>query len=113
MNQKREGYCECCERLGLDISEHHLIPKTTHKNKRIQKMFSRDEMVHRKSDVCQPCHKAFHTFFTEKELALRYNTLEKLNAHPAVQKHLKWVKKQKPGFRMTGKRMGQKVKQYA
>jgi len=111
MNEMREGDCECCERFALDISEHHLIPKTTHKNKKIKKLFTKEER-NKKINVCQPCHKAFHTFFTEKELATDYNTLDKLKENGAIQKHIEWVKKQKSGYRMKGKRMNQKEKQY-
>ena len=111
MNGTREGKCECCDRHAFDISGHHLIPKTKHKNKRIKRLFTKDER-NKKVDVCQPCHKAFHTFFTEKELAINYNTLDKLKANESIQKHIEWVKKQKSGYRMKGKRMNQQEKQY-
>jgi hypothetical protein len=75
-------------------------------------MFSLDEMRTRKADLCQPCNKAVHTFFKEKELALEYNTIETLRQNPAIQKHIQWVRKQKPDHRMKGKRMGQKEKQW-
>ena len=112
INKTKEGYCELCDRFAITLSEHHLIPRTTHKNKRVRRMFSRDEMRSRKTDFCQPCHKAVHTFFTEKELALEYNTVESLKAHPALQKHIIWVRKQKVDSRMKGKRMNQKEKQW-
>ena len=106
-----EGKCECCGRMALDISEHHLVPKSTHKNKKVKKNYTKEER-NKKINVCQPCHKAFHTFFTEKELAFYHNTLEKLLSYPAIQKHIGWVRKQKSGHRMKGKRMNQKEKQY-
>jgi len=101
---RREGYCKCCDRFDTDISEHHLIPRTTHGNKRIKKMFTREEMTHRRVDVCQPCHKTFHMLFTEKELALEYNTLESLKACPEVVRHIGWVKKQRAGLHLKGSR---------
>jgi hypothetical protein len=75
-------------------------------------MFTKEEMSGRKGNFCQPCHKASHTFFTEKELALYYNTVEALRAVPVIWKHIEWVRKQKPDSRMKGKRMGQKEKQW-
>lgn len=104
MSVKRSGYCKCCDRFDTDISGHHLIPKSTHGNKRIGKMFTREEMTHRRVDVCQPCHKTFHMLFIEKVLALEYNTLELLMACPEVVKHIEWVKKQRPGFHLKGLR---------
>lgn len=112
MNATYEGHCELCDRYATTLSEHHLIPRTTHGNKRVAKMFTREEMTGRKADCCQPCHKATHTFFTEKELALNYSTIAALKTVPAIQKHIEWVRKQKPDFRMKGKRMGQKEKQW-
>jgi hypothetical protein len=111
MNATTEGYCKLCNRFATTLSEHHMIPRTTHRNKRVEKMFSKDEMNH-KEDFCQPCHKAVHTFFSEKELALEHNTVEKLRQSSAVQNHIRWVRKQRPDLRMKGKRMGQKEKQW-
>jgi len=104
--------CECCERNDVGLSKHHLIPRTTHKNKRIKKLFPTKEERNETTYVCILCHKAFHDFFKEKELALDYNTLEKLKNHPAIQKHIKWVKKQQPGSEVKGKIMNRKNKQY-
>ena len=50
--------CECCEREGVELSEHHLVPKTTHKNKRIKKMFPTNVERNKKAYVCPLCHKA-------------------------------------------------------
>ena len=111
-NQTRDGTCELCDRFAMTLSEHHLIPRSTHHNRRIKRMFTAEQMRMRKADMCQPCNKAVHTFFSEKELALEYNTIPALRTHPAIQKHILWVRKQKPDYRMKGKRMGQKEKQW-
>ena len=112
MSNRRHGTCECCERFDHDISEHHLIPRTTHRNKRVRRMFSLEEMRARKADVCQPCHKAVHLFWTEKQLALDVNTLDAIRSDPRMQKHIEWAAKQRPGLRMKGSRKGQKTKRY-
>lgn len=96
MNKVREGVCELCGRLATTLSEHHLIPRTTHRNRRVSRMFSAEEMRSRKADMCQPCTKAVHTFFANKELALEYNTLEALRAHPKIAAHIQWVRRQRP-----------------
>jgi hypothetical protein len=96
----------------LDVSEHHLIPRTTHRNKRVRAKFSVEEMKQRKVDSCQPCHKAVHTFWTEKELALEVNTVEKIKADPRMQVHIRWVRKQRPGHHMKGRRKHQKTKRF-
>jgi predicted RNA-binding protein len=42
--------------------------------------------------LCKPCHKQIHELITEKDMALRFNTIEDLKAHPAVAKWIEWVK---------------------
>nr|WP_225986604.1 HNH endonuclease [Rufibacter sp. LB8] len=42
--------------------------------------------------LCQPCHSTIHLTFTNKELAVLYNTLEKLRQAEDLQKYLLWVK---------------------
>jgi hypothetical protein len=50
--------------------------------------------------LCQPCHSQLHALFTEKELERDWNTIEKLNTHPAVQKYVAWVQKRNVGTRL-------------
>lgn len=89
-----EGNCELCERL-LELDEHHLIPRTNHKNKWFRKMFTVEEMKNRKIWTCCDCHSAMHRFIPdEKELGKHYNTKELLLAHPEIIKFIEWVKRQ-------------------
>jgi len=98
-NRERVGTCKLCGRECSDVTEHHLIPRTTHKMKRFKKMHTREAMINTVT-MCQPCHRAMHQFFSEKELAAKYYTIEKLLANEKIAKHVNWVKKQKPDFRM-------------
>lgn len=101
-NKEYQGDCELCGRFATTLSEHHLIPRTTHTNSRVKKMFSREEMTSRTADFCHPCHKAAHAFFSNKTLALERNTIELLRAHAGIQTHIEWVRKQHPGFKSRG-----------
>jgi len=101
-NYEYEGNCDLCGRFATTLSEHHLIPRTTHSNSRVRKMFSREEMATRKSDFCHPCHHACHAFFSNKTLALERNTVSLLREHPLVRGHIKWVRGQKPEFKSRG-----------
>lgn len=75
--------CELCRRHGVSkITEHHLIPR---------------EEGGAKLDVawlCPDCHKQIHALYTNKELAIRLNTLEKLCADEKISKYLKYIRKQ-------------------
>lgn len=89
-----EKSCALCE-SRQQITFHHLIPKTCHKNKWFKKKFSRDQMNLMGIDVCRPCHSFLHKQFTEKELGRNLYSLQKILEHKTVLKHIVWAKKQK------------------
>jgi len=86
------GVCALCERERNDITAHHLIPRTLHKNKRVREHFLITSL-RETAPLCKPCHKQIHEFFTEKMLGWHYNTIDALKAHPEVQKWIAWVSK--------------------
>ena len=55
-------------------------------------------MVHQTVGLCRPCHKQIHVLFTEKELEREWNSLDKLRAHPELQKFLEWIRRRPRGF---------------
>jgi hypothetical protein len=73
--------CELCGRKILEChkSEHHLNPVSQggRNGKRI--------IVH------ELCHRQIHALFTDFELSLYYNTVEKLKEAEKIQKFLRWV----------------------
>ena len=90
-----EGICELCGREEVTTS-HHLIPKQVHSKNWCKKKFSRDEMKNRRADLCaDDCHPTVHKFFTHKELARNYNTVELLLTNEKIQNYVAWVQKQK------------------
>lgn len=104
-NRERIDVCSLCLREASDVTHHHLIPKTTHKTKRFKKQHT-VEAMHTTVPLCQPCHRACHQFFTEKELASSYYTVELLLSDEKMLNHVSWVKKQKPGLRMKKSHKG-------
>jgi hypothetical protein len=91
MNQAKG--CELCKREVSFLTQHHLIPRTTHKRKKRREGFTQEEL-NRVIWICAPCHKNIHAVLTEKELAEEFNSLEKLLGFPAVAKFTAWVGKQ-------------------
>ena len=78
-----------------DLTFHHLIPQTCHKNKWFKKNFTREEM-HAGIDICRDCHSAIHKYIpNEKKLGRDYNTIEKLMAHTALANYVEWLSKQR------------------
>jgi hypothetical protein len=91
--------CELCGRTIASLTQHHLIPRTRHRNKRVRKHFSRAEMLTRILWVCRPCHSHIHTVLTEKELAMHFNNRTALLQHPDIQRFVDWVRKRPTGFK--------------
>jgi hypothetical protein len=86
------------------LTQHHLIPRTRHRNKRTQKQFSRMEMLARILWVCRPCHSHIHTVLSEKELATEYNNRTALLQHPDIQRFVEWLARRPAGYKPHIKR---------
>jgi|AntDeeMinimDraft_5_1070356.scaffolds.fasta_scaffold32964_1 hypothetical protein len=91
--------CELCGRRGVRTTRHHLIPRRTHRLKRIRKRFDRDERLGAILPVCRPCHSQLHAVLGEKELAETYNSAAALRAHPEIATFIDWLADKPPGFR--------------
>jgi len=92
-NEYEIGVCELCEREPIEITAHHLVPKTTHGNKYVKKNFSVEEM-NTTVNLCKACHKTVHATFTEKELSRSYFTFDSLRNDEMIVKFVNWVRKQ-------------------
>lgn len=93
-NENQSDTCAMCER-EKDLTFHHLFPRSQHSNKWFRKNFSLDQMRTDGVMVCELCHSKIHQTFDEKELGRYYNTLDKLIAHPQIEKFIGWARKQK------------------
>ena len=93
--------CALCVR-ELPLTFHHLIPRSTHKRKRIQKKFTIEDR-NQGIWVCRSCHSALHKFCTNMELAETYNSIETILSNPSIEKYIKWAKKQKKAYIRTKK----------
>lgn len=95
----RHAVCELCGRVGVRTTRHHLIPRRTHRLKRIRKRFDREERLTAILHVCRPCHSHIHAVLGEKELAETYNSRAALCAHPEIATFIDWLADKPPGFR--------------
>ncbi len=96
MLEKQESCCEMCEREGVVLTEHHLIPRAVHTKKAFIRRFGKEEMRNRKLMCCKLCHDGIHDIIPdEKKLARDFNTLELLLGDERISKHVEWVRKQK------------------
>lgn len=89
-----DGYvCELCRREGVNkLTEHHLIP--------------REQGGRNKATVwlCEDCHKQIHALYTNRELAFRLNTLERLENDEKIRKYLRYIRKHPPTKKVSIKK---------
>lgn len=62
-------------------------------------------MLTRVAWLCRPCHSQVHAVFTNRDLALDYNTLEKLKTVPEIQKFATWVANKPNDLKITVKKL--------
>jgi len=80
--------CELCGRTVENYKIHHLIPK------------SKNGGSDTTAILCHACHRTIHHFFSNKELAESYFTINHLRSHPEMGRFVKWVRKQDPHKRI-------------
>jgi hypothetical protein len=68
-------------------------------------VIKRQEVEQNLMPLCRPCHMFIHKAFTHKELALNYNTPEKLRAHPLVENFTGFIERRAIGKRIKGKQV--------
>lgn len=107
------GECALCERY-MKLTRHHLIPKSTWN--KVESRFHRDEefseirekfdlldvplktfLGHYTADVCRRCHAHIHSTFPNWDLAVSYNSLDKLLSDDRIYKYAAWASKQRTG----------------
>lgn len=88
------GECELCERDGMLLTAHHLIPRETHKKFLKRGTYTEAELS-RVTMVCRPCHSAIHRTHSNDVLAEHFNTVEKLLQDEAIFKFARWASKQR------------------
>jgi hypothetical protein len=90
--------CELCGRINL-CNEHHLIPRTNHKNKWFKKNFSKEEMNETILICVNDCHYNIHKLISdEKELGKNYNTINKLLSNDLIKNYIDWIEKKETSY---------------
>lgn len=90
------GICELCDRINVETTIHHLTP--------------REEGGHKlpTADLCIPCHKQVHALYTNRELALRLNTIPRLKEDDKIKKFVNWIQKQPSSVLVKVKKSNEK-----
>lgn len=91
----KHGICPLCQR-EVALTFHHLTPKKLHRRKFYRKRMDRLER-NRGINICRLCHDGIHAIYDESTLGKRFKSLEKLQKDEALQRHFRWVARQKIG----------------
>ena len=86
--------CELCHR-DLTLTFHHLIPKKVQDKTYIKNKIEIDNDLNTYGvHLCKDCHSMVHRKIDHHDLALKFNSVEKILAHPEIEKFVNWVAKQ-------------------
>jgi len=73
---------------------HHLVPRSQAKKGQTIPTVN----------LCSACHRQLHAMFSNRQLARELASLESLKHEPAMQKFLRWVRKQDANKRIKVRR---------
>ena len=97
------GSCEMCERT-MPLTVHHLYPREVQK-KLLKRGLITDADKLAKAQICRQCHNTIHRLFENEQLAIEFNSIEKLLQDARIQKWVMYARKQKsravPGMRVA------------
>jgi hypothetical protein len=89
-----DGLCLICERK-VRLTRHHVYPRETHKQ--LQKKGFDTDQLNTTIAICRMCHSTVHRFFSNNELAAKYNTVDMLLSDERMYKYAKWASAQSNG----------------
>ena len=98
------GQCELCGRSVRELTRHHLIPQTRHKNRRNKRDFDRVDVKHRIALLCRPCHSHVHATIPNKRLEREFNTIDALLTHGDITRFIDWIRDKPDGTRVSFQR---------
>lgn len=93
-----EGTCELCHRQDITLTKHHLLPREEG---------GKEEHI---AYICEDCHKHIHALYTNKELAVRLDTIAALQADDRIKKYLKFIKKQPASKKVRSRKSNERRK---
>lgn len=88
----RSSACEICDRDWINLTYHHLIPRSVHE-KAVKRGWHEEWELNRVAWICGACHRYVHSIATNEELAQHWDTVEKLLSREDVQRFAQWVGK--------------------
>jgi len=86
----RPEACQLCHRDWINLTYHHLIPRSVH-DKALTRGWHEERELNRVAWLCGACHRCVHRVATNEELAQHWDTVEKLQTRDDVQRFVQWI----------------------
>lgn len=102
---KRPENCELCQRAVMHLTEHHLFPKSRHRDKKLVKLFGKERLRLDVAWLCSPCHKHLHKHFSERQLAYEFNSIASLRSQTEIAVFVEWLAQKPADFSPRGSRL--------
>lgn len=94
----RAQSCQLCQRSTPVLTEHHLFPKSRHRDPKLIKTYGKPALRLSVAWLCTACHKHIHRMITERQLAYEFHTIERLLEHPDVKDFVSWLSEKPSDF---------------
>ncbi|WP_236615110.1 hypothetical protein [Desulfovibrio sp. X2] len=88
--------CAICGRQA-PLTRHHLVPRALHKRLKRRAAFAGRDLS-ATIGLCRACHSTLHQTFSEKELAVSYDSLESILADGCIARWREWLAAKPDGF---------------
>ncbi|WDK19955.1 hypothetical protein CGRA01v4_11242 [Colletotrichum graminicola] len=85
----KPGVCYLCAQHTTGITGHHAVPQAVSRN--FPGRFTRRQMTTRLW-LCQPCHVVVHYVFRNEQLAMKYNSIDRIASDPRIRSWLFFAK---------------------
>jgi 5-methylcytosine-specific restriction endonuclease McrA len=82
--------CELCARSWINLTYHHLIPKSVHA-KVLKRGWHEEWELNKVAWLCRACHSFVHRVATNEELARDFYSVELLSEREDVARFVGWV----------------------
>ncbi|KAH7138261.1 hypothetical protein B0J11DRAFT_587433 [Dendryphion nanum] len=86
----RTSACELCQRDWINLTYHHLIPRSTHERV-LKRGWHAEERLGSVAWLCRACHSFVHRVASNEELAREWYTVELLEGRDDVKEWVRWV----------------------
>lgn len=89
-SQTRASACEICQRDWINLTYHHLIPRSVH-TKVLKRGWHEEHILNSVAWLCGACHRFVHRMASNEELAREWFTVDRIMERDDAVAWAKWI----------------------